>query len=334
MLSRKTTCPHCGREQFTFSPNCYCTYCGKAKWTIDWKMTPEEFWSINSTPKAQKAIAKLAAQIGVDAKALGILFNTQWNMDGRESSWVEFCEVPPEDFAYAQAAGLMQEAWELDHKTLVSRILQARDQIDRRAVAAAFVSSLIDRRIDTRSTLGSYARVLHLASHRFSPEKGEDTCQECGLEKQNSVDVNHYTFRRISWAGNIYQGNLEYALCDLSAFKCQTRELKTEEKKLLKQMFSALRKLPKTAGLADLDKSLGGLFPSNKKERQVVLEILGLAGILQPKASPSLHEEWIPPCEMPEPSSYARKEWNSPVNCWTGEDGVNQAAVAFWFGDL
>jgi hypothetical protein len=305
-----------------------------ARWTIDWKMTPEEFWSFNSTPKARKIIANLAALSGVDAKALHILFNTQWNMDGREGHWISFSQVPSEDLAYAQAAGLMQDPWELDHKTLISRLIKARDRIDRRNVAAAFASSLISRRLDTRSTLGSYARVLHLAPHRFSAETGRDTCRVCGLSKTERVSLNHYTFRRIMWAGNVYQGNLTYALADLSAFQEQATELVRAEKALLKQVFAAIRRLPKTAGLSDLEKSLAGLFPGNKRERQVMLEIMGLAGILKPKDCPSLHEAWIPTTEMPEPSSSGRKEWRSPVNCWTGQDGLNEDAVAFWFGDL
>ena len=77
-----------------------------------------------------------------------------------------------------------------------------------------------------------------------------------------------------------------------------------------------------------------GLFPSDKSERQVLLEILGSAGILKPRGFPSRHERWIPPSELPEPSHFYKKEWRSPVNCWTGADGVNEDAVEFWFGDI
>lgn len=297
-------------------------------------MTPEEFWSFNSSAKARRTIANKAALMGVEARALHILFNTQWNMDGREASWIGFSEVPPEDLEFAKNAGLMQEAWELDHRGCLAKILKARDRLDRRAVAAAFVRSLLTRRLDTRSTLGSYARVLHLDRHRFAAEKDRDTCRECGLTKQMKISVNHFTFRRIMWAGNVYQGNLEYALCDLTAFKEPFEELNQAERELLEEVLTALRNLPGEAQLTDLEKSLAGLFPSNKSERQVTLEILGLCGILKPRDCPSLHETWIPPAEMPDPTHFYRKEWRSPVNCWTGEDGLNEAAVDFWFGDL
>lgn len=272
--------------------------------------------------------------MGVDARALHILFNTQWNMDGREASWVPYSEVPPEDLEFAKSAGIMQDAWELDHRSFLAKIIKTRDQLDRQAVAAAFVRSLLTRRLDTRSTLGSYARVLQLQRHRFREEKGRDSCRECGLTKQMKISVNHFTFRRIMWAGNIYQGNLEYALCDLAAFNESITELNREERGVLDEILTALRNLPGDAQLTNLEKSLAGLFPSNKGERQVTLEILGLCGILKPRVCPSLHETWIPPDEMPDPTHFFRKEWRSPVNCWTGEDGVNETAVEFWFGDL
>ena len=94
------------------------------------------------------------------------------------------------------------------------------------------------------------------------------------------------------------------------------------------------RKLPKSAGLTELEKSLTGLFPSTKAERQVALEILGACGVVKPKDCPSRHERWVARWELPQPTHFYRKEWRSPVNCWTGADGVNQEAIDFWFGDL
>ncbi len=297
-------------------------------------MSPEEFWSFNASPKARRLIAAKAAQMGIDPKALHILFNTQWNLDGREGAWIGFSEVPPPDLEYAQAAGLMHDALELDHRSLLARIVKARERTDRRAVAAAFAASLVTQRLDTRSTLGSLAHALYLGSHRFAAEDRADDCRECGFPKKKTIPVNHYTFRRLMWAGNVCQGDLGYVLCDLTAFPAPDADYGKPEKMLLKKIFSAIRKLPKTAGLTELEKSLSGVFPSNKHERQVVLEILGYCGILKPKDSPSRHERWVARWELPQPTHFFRKEWRSPVNCWTGADGLNDAAIDFWFEGL
>jgi hypothetical protein len=38
--------------------------------------------------------------------------------------------------------------------------------------------------------------------------------------------------------------------------------------------------------------------------------------------------------EEDEPSNEWKCEWQWPVQHWTGKDGVNEAAVAFWFPKL
>lgn len=227
--TRKTVCPKCGRERFTQSPRCICTAC-LTRWTIDWSMSPEEFWSFNASPKARRLIAAKAAQMGIDPKALHILFNTQWNLDGREGAWIGFSEVPPPDLEYAQAAGLMHDALELDHRSLLARIVKARERTDRRAVAAAFAASLVTQRLDTRSTLGSLAHALYLGSHRFAAEDRADDCRECGFPKKKTIPVNHYTFRRLMWAGNVCQGDLGYVLCDLRRSQRRTRTTASRKK--------------------------------------------------------------------------------------------------------
>ena len=299
-------------------------------------MTPEEFWSSNATEKAQKAIRKRATQLGLDFKALQVLFNTQWNLDGREGTWIGYTQVPPEDLAYAKSHGVMHDPLRLSHDAIVARILAARNAIDRRAVAAAFANSLVTRRLDQRSPLGSYAFALHLAAHPWQADGSADNpqCSQCGLDQEQSISVDSCTFRRIMWAGNLLHGRLDYMLCDLEAFRPATSDCSEATRTTLNNLLGALRDLSASMQLKELEKSLTGVFPSDKGERQVVLEILGYCGILQPKAYPSLRERWLAPHERPEPDHFYKKEWRSPVSCWTGEDGVNENAVAFWFGEF
>lgn len=330
-VGRSVICPKCGRETFTKSPLCRCWTC-RAEWTIEWRMSPEEFWSFNSSAKAKKTIATLAAQSGLDARALHTLFNTQWNLDGKEGDWINYSEVPPADLADAQAAGVMQDSVELDHETLNARTIATRDALDRREVATAFVQSLTTRRLDQRSILGSFASALHLMPHAFTAEKADEACRVCGACQKERIDFNHATFRRLMWAGNVLQGMPNYVLCDLVAFDAAPRDPQKPDKKLLNSLFNAIRELPPQAGLSDLEKSIAGLFPANKRERTVVLEILGLCGILKPKDFPSKHVQWIDHADYPIPTHFFRREWRTPVNCWTGADGVDEAAVAFWFG--
>jgi len=296
-------------------------------------MPHRNFWSRNVSKKAQREIAATATAAGVDARAVNILFNAFFDEDDENMSWVEKLDVPKADYAEAKAAGLMFDPIKLEHDEFISWVLDARDQIEPLAVSAAFAASLDSRRMDTRSALGSYAHVLHLARHTFEAGKRSSACTVCGASKlANKVDLSSRNFRRFKWAGNIEQGDLEYIGCDLQEFaKLKTVPQPEGGFAGMRGVLDAIRSLPKTAQLSELNKALAGQFQSNKHERQVVLEILGYAGVLKPKGWPCFFDGWVRPADRKEPSNFYKKEWQFPVSGWTGNDGINEEAVRFWF---
>jgi hypothetical protein len=296
-------------------------------------MPHRKFWSRNTSAKARREITATAAAIGVDARAVNVLFNTFFDEDDKLLSWVERRDVPDADYAFAKAAGLMFDPIRLDHDELIAWVLEARAKVKPLAVSNAFVASLGSRRQDTRSALGSYAHVLHLGPHRYEADEDSEGCAHCGVGRAgNTVDLSARNFRRLKWAGNVEQGDLEYVGCDLHRFA----ELKPvspseDEIDILRRVLRAIRKLPKSAQLSDLNQALVGLFKSTKHERQVVLEILGYAGILKPKGWPSFFDAWVRPSEREQPGHFYKKEWQFPSSGWTGRDGINEKAVAYWF---
>jgi hypothetical protein len=253
-------------------------------------MPHEEFWKRNASRKAQREIAATAATIGVDARAVNILYNTYFDQDDGLLAWVEDRDVPAADFAFAEAAGVMFDPIRLVHDQLVEWVLSARDKVNRLDISNAFVASLGSRRQDTRSALGSYSHVLHLATHGFEKHGSSERCAVCGVRTGPlSIDLSARNFRRLKWAGNVEQGSLSYAGWDLHAFaELSPLSPTTEELGILQQVLDAIRSLPASAQLSDLNRSLVGLFKSNKQERQVVLEILGYAGVLKPAGWPLL----------------------------------------------
>ena len=108
---------------------------------------------------------------------------------------------------------------------------------------------------------------------------------------------------RIRSGGGIHHVNPGYALCDLTWFK-QARPVtpNAEDQAVLRSTLDAIRALPADAELTELSKAVSKLLGGNRYTRQLALERLGCCGI--------------------------------PVNGWTGRDGVDDAAVAFWFPEL
>jgi hypothetical protein len=299
-------------------------------------MPHRNFWSRNASRKAQRAIAATAAAIGVDPRAVNILYNTFFDEDDRLVGWVERRDVPNADYAFAKAAGLMFDPIRLDHDQLVAWVLEAREQVEPRAVSDAFIASLGSRRQDTRSALGSYAHVLHLEPHGFEEDQGSDGCARCGVGRAgNAVDRSARNFRRLKWAGNVEHGDLEYVGCDLHQF-AQLGPVSpwADEVDIVRRVLEAIRSLPRTAQLSDLNRALVGLFRSTKPERQVVLEILGYAGVLKPEGWPSFFDAWVRPAEREGPGHFYKREWQFPASGWTGKDGIDGGAVRFWFPQI
>lgn len=72
----------------------------------------------------------------------------------------------------------------------------------------------------------------------------------------------------------------------------------------------------------------------DKYARQLVLEIFGYCGVLQPASQPKVLERWITEIPKDLHSSYYKNDWKYPLPWWTGADGVNEEAVEFWFPGL
>jgi hypothetical protein len=57
----------------------------------------------------------------------------------------------------------------------------------------------------------------------------------------------------------------------------------SDDREIFRQLIKIIENLPSEARPGDLEKALGKVLPSNKPERQVLIQILAFCGILQPK---------------------------------------------------
>ena len=293
------------------------------------------FWERNTSARAQREIANVAGAAGLDRRALNVLFNTYYDVDHPVLAWVQQKDTPEDDLRYARDQGVMFEPVTLDHDSLIERLIECRDALDRGSIADAFLISLRDRRLDLRSTLGSYAVFLHLEPHAYAPSGR--WCAVCGVEgaEARAIDRSMHAFLRLKLAGSIHHDHATYAATDLALFSgTPMRDVSDEDRDVLRRVLVAIRGLPATAGLNDLQRALSGLFASTKLERQLVLELLGYTGVLQPGGRDSYGHRFVTYAERQAdpPANYWKREWRWPVQHWTGADSVNDEAVAFWFG--
>lgn len=230
-----------------------------------------------------------------------------------------------------------------DHDGLIAALLDARDRTDRTRVAEAFAVGLRAKRLDWRSPLGSYAFHLNHPRHAlvpFDPSGGTAGCLECEVcsffsregKPEMEIDFDHWAeVRTTSTVENFHIP--AYAYADLKQFAevASAGAIPPADEgdwELLRTLLERIGNLPPAARLGDLDKAAAGAIKGNKHTRQQVLEILGFCGILTLKDRPSVLQRFF--CNDPNQRFHSR-DWAYPTAGWSGADGIDPAAVAFWF---
>ena len=271
------------------------------------------------------------APTGVDAKAKKLLFDSFWTPNGWRDSGIR--SLSAEDFAYAKNAGLVFDDVVLSHDDVVRRARDAVRAVDRISVADAFVSSLASRRLDLRSALGSFAVFQHLPEHAHASSR--DHCPTCGEYGGGPrvEDLNVLNFERLKWGGVRHDQPL-YAGFDLQAFSRLPRtSVGADDVTMRRELLAALSVGPPNSSASAVEKDLHDVLKSNKAERDIVVGILGLCGVLGTADHPGFMRSFVPwsARELP-PRRFVDMAY--PACWWTRADGVNEAAVEFWFGHL
>lgn len=264
---------------------------------------------------------------------LKLLFATYWNgnMWGHEAP-------TPEDYAQAKREGYMFDPAPVrTHDETLRDILHVLDKISPIDVANAFVYSLSTRELQYRSALGSYYYALAIPDHRH---KGSGHCYLCNWMPLSEADqpelevseYNDFNFERYKWGG-VRHTYPEYALFDLEQFLLLPKVTPTpEDWAILKSILHAMEELPasKKAGAYRELITKKKLLKSNKSEVQVLLDILGVCGILSSPDAPCYCDCFTDVWHRA-PREHTN-DYTYPVNWWHVSDGVNEERFQKVFG--
>lgn len=219
----------------------------------------------------------------------------------------------------------------MTHDELCQAVIDSVKQADEQKIIAGFLASFSSRNLAWRSAFGSYVILKHFKPHEYRlSERYRHRCYYCGFDK-NFHDVDYSDV-----LGKYYHHyEIEFALCEVANInQANVTNPTNDDIKIFKSIINAIDNLDKTAQLSELQKSLIGVFKSNKLERKSLLEILGYAGILLPRNQQCYKDDYLPYefINSTQPSQHYKKEWQYPVRFWTGQDGVNQENLAYYFG--
>jgi hypothetical protein len=267
----------------------------------------------------------------VDRRALKVLFDTYLTPAGWRDEPSR--SISPDDFEYAKRAGVMFDDILLSHADIVSRAIAAVRVVDRRAVANAFVASLSSRRLELRSALGSFAVLQHFPQHTAPQQSG--ACPVCGVYNRGAEreDLNVLNIERFKWGGVRHDQPL-YASLDLQLFQELPRIDPTAgDIAIFKDLLQAIEAAPVTTTSASLEKYIAKVFKSNKPERDTLIGILGLCGLLGVPEHPGYLQRFIP-CSERELPGRRFVDMPYPACWWQRSVGIDQEAAMYWFGHL
>ncbi len=269
-----------------------------------------------------------SSQNAINTVASEILFRRYWSAKGWHKG-----EISAAEFAYAKKTGMMFDPIDASHDGIVENALAIRDSITPETVANAFLFSLPSRRLDLRSALGSYSALLHLTPHRYKQISGRIDCAICGAYlKSPGTDINILNFERHKWGGVRHADPL-YASLDLEWFRsAHVPSSGTEGSEILRHAFAKIRDLGPGARPGDAEVAIQGLFASSKAERRIVIDILGLAGVLAPTNLPNFFSSYPECVYRKQPTN--KNDWKYPVLWWRGSDGIGEEAMRFWFPNI
>jgi len=214
----------------------------------------------------------------------------------------------------------------LDHDGWVEAARTVAGEVSPDEVEEAFLASLTSRRLDLRSALSSYVLARALPEHRFTAMRGGGQCAVCGLYAEaREQDLNVLNFERFKWGG-VRRDNIAYVAFDLQQFRKAPRLKVTPEDVALGRSFlNTLTELPEDTTAAQAVGHLQ-LLKGNKAEREVLMDILGICGILDTGEHHGYADGFVPAAQRESPPHHF-VESAYPVCWWRAADGINSKAL-------
>lgn len=259
-------------------------------------------------------------------KGLKLLFATYW--DG--GMW-GYRAATAEDYEQAKREGYMFDPAPMrSHDETLRDIQAVLKKISPEDVANAFLYSLSTRQLQYRSAMGSYYYGLAIPDHNHEENKACYLCNWLPGEELSSYNI--FNFERYKWGG-VRHTSPEYVVFDLEQFLLLPRVTPTEEDwAILKSLLHGMEELPpnKKAGAYREQITRKKLLKSNKDEVEVLLDILGICGVLSGVDAPCYCDCFADVWHR-EPREHTN-DYQYPVNHWHVSDGVNEERFRKVFG--
>jgi len=280
----------------------------------------------------------------IDSKALKILMkynafaalceSSPYPLAAWEKEYVEKHRTTPEDMAYLRLHGLAPDAVSLKHNEAISKCFLYYEKCKKISVTNAFLVSLSSARLEYRSGLPAFAIMQTMPDHEYQQTDASNCKICCSQEENRSLDLTGLMRQRFVF-GSMVAAKEPYEIQFFLQQHLTLEDVTPSAADL--SIFNAIIDILLHAGDAakpnEVAKKLRTIpgFTANVDQCKCLLEILGFCSILETKKHPGYFKKYTNPGLAPSKSHSSN--WAYPVDFWTGKDGINREALAFWFGD-
>lgn len=223
----------------------------------------------------------------------------------------------------------------LDHDTLVAEAITIATNCTKEGLAQAFVAGLGQARFDWVAGLAAFAVLRQMPGHSFVSRAVDSiSCEICGSRKQSNIDLTFLNQCRFA-TGGLVGSNIYHLWFYISvAFRLPTLIPTDLDISLFRNLLTLARNAEPTTTCRDLQKQMRKILPykTTEEQRRTVLEILGCCGLLETAKHKGFLNSYTNLAVAPRKSR--NSDWAYPIDWWTGSDGLNELALAYWFGGI
>lgn len=226
--------------------------------------------------------------------------------------------------------GLIVPTEHIEHQELIERLHREMANADRDKVIESFLSGLENGEPHKRAVLSAYAIMQHFPpAHEATSVEGV-VCRVCGAFLDPERDFTSCNGGRYT-TGSITSGDpqsLYFTLRELNRAEPST----VTSVAMLRAVLAVIRASAPADTPTVLERRIRQIpnIGMNQEESRGLLELLGHCGILQTPEHRGFQERFTYLGLAPRKSRSS--DWCYPVDWWKGEYGVDENAVALWFG--
>jgi len=222
----------------------------------------------------------------------------------------------------------------ISHEELYKWLSATLTNINEERLTDAFLYSLSSGDLNYRPYLASYVYALSILNHKQDVEvapSGNLFCRYCGHFDNYPEDCSILDVELVRWGGVRVNDIFTVAYYLDKFLKLEPVKPNKKDFDIFNRIIDSVFGVDDSAKPRDLEKLFGKIFKSNKGQREMLINQLGIVGIFETNEHKGYHNNHIPRALRALPA-LSKIDWSYPVCWWRGKDKINMENFNYFFG--